>query len=231
MKKLILFALLITMCQATNAQEETTSSKFVLGGSMNFIVQNNTYPISTLSIGSGIGGIYSSNVNDVKNTRFSVTPYFGKEINPHLILGIQLDYQKGNYEAADAFTFSEPNPVDFERNSNQIGMGVFARYILNPDKKVNFYFQPYFEYNSLKEKELFDGSISQEEKATFIEMGVGLGVLYNINDKIRMTLRTGGLLFIDGKWEVLDSDIEKEFSSFSTNINLSTIFFGAEIRL
>jgi hypothetical protein len=62
-------------------------------------------------------------------------------------------------------------------------------------------------------------------------LGAGLGLLYNINNRIRATLRTGGLNYVNGKWEIKVTDTKKNFSSFGTNISLSTIHFGFEIRV
>lgn len=231
MKKLTLFLLLTSLIQVIHAQEETSQRKFVLGGSINFLIQNNTYPLSSLSINSGIGGIYSNSTNDSKNTSFAVTPYFGFEMNPNTLIGLLLDYRKGSYEAKDIFVFGQPNTTDFERNSNQFGVGMFYRYMFNPEKQFNFFLQPYFEYNSLREEESQNSNIVQKEKASFIELGVGLGLLYNINDRMRATLRTGGINYVNGKWEIVDTDTKNDFSSFGTNINLSTIFFGFEIKI
>lgn len=231
MKKLTFTVLLISILQVLNAQETDIGSKFILGGSMNFLIQNNTYPLSSLSISSGIGGIYSNSVNDTKNTTFAITPYFGKEINKKIFVGLQLDYRIGKYKAEDTFVFGQPDSIDFERNSNQIGIGFFTRHILNPNNQFSFFIQPYLEYNILNEEELQDSNITQEEKANYFELGAGLGMLYNINNTIRATLRTGGLNYVNGKWEIKDTDTEKDFSSFGTNLNLSTIFFGFEIRI
>nr|MBS0037005.1 hypothetical protein [Saprospiraceae bacterium] len=91
--------------------------------------------------------------------------------------------------------------------------------------------QPYVEYNLLNQDEIQDSNVTHEEKANYFELGAGLGILYNINSKMRATLRTGGLSYVNGKWEIKDTDTEKDFSSFGTNLNLSTIFFGFEIRI
>ena len=42
MKKFMLMYLLISLLQIGYAQEETTTNKIVLGGSINFLIQNNT---------------------------------------------------------------------------------------------------------------------------------------------------------------------------------------------
>jgi len=117
------------------------------------------------------------------------------------------------------------------RQSNQFGIGLFSRHTLNPNQLFNFYLQPYFEYNILNEKRSQDANITQEEKASFIELGVGMGVLYNINNRMRTTLRIGGLNYVSGKWEIVNTVTEKDFSSFGMNINLATIFFGFEMKL
>ena len=231
MKKLTFTVLLISIFQVLNAQETEIGNKFILGGSMNFLIQNNTFPLSSITINSGIGGIFSNSTDDTRNTSFGITPYFGKEISQKLFVGLQLDYRIGRYKAEDILLFGQANSIDFERNSNLIGIGAFTRHIFNPNKQFSFFIQPYFEFNFLNEKELQDLNVTQEEKANYFELGAGLGVLYNINDKIRATLRTGGLNYINGKWEIKDTDIEKDFSSFGTNFNLSTIFFGFEIRI
>lgn len=229
--KLMLIVPLITLFQIANAQDEITNNNFVLGGSVSFMTQNNTFPFTGLSINSGIGGIYSNSTNDTKNTSFSITPYFGKELNSRLLLGLQLDYRVGKYTADNIFIFGQTNQVDFERNSNQFGIGVFARYTLNPDQQFNFYLQPSFEYNLLNEEESQDSDITQEEKANYFHLTVIAGVLYNINNKVRATLRTGGLSYVNGKWKIVGTDVEKSFSSFGTNVNLSSISFGFEIKI
>ena len=109
---------------------------------------------------------------------------------------MQLDYRLGRYKADDVVTFGQPNPTDFEKNSNQIGMGVFTRHILNPDNRLSFFLQPYFEYNLLNQEIVQNSTVTQEEKANYFEVGVGLGMLYHINNNIRATLRTGGINYI-----------------------------------
>jgi hypothetical protein len=231
MKKLILIALAVSILQVVNAQETEIGNKVILGGSINFLTQNNTYPLSSLAINSGIGGLHSNIANDTKNMTFAITPYFGKEINPKLFVGLQLDYRVGRYKAEDIFVFGQPDSVDFKRNSNQIGIGLFTRHILNPNSKFSFFIQPYLEYNLLNEEEVQDSNVTQEIKANYFEVGAGLGIMYNINSKMRATLRIGGLNYVNGKWEIKETNTKNDFSSLGTNLNLSTIFFGFEIRI
>jgi len=229
MKKLTLIALLISIFQVANAQEVEIGNKMILGGSMNFVIQNNLDLPLVLLTGT-IFPYYSS--NDTKSTVFAISPYFGKEITPRLTVGLQGSYSIGNYIFYDAFLPSPSNPVDIENNSSQIGIGVFSRHILNPDNKFNFFIQPYFQYNILNSKRNEGTSTPFEEKASYFQIGAGMGVLYNINDRFRATLSAGGLSYLNGKSERKGAhNKEKAFSSFRTNISLSTIYFGLELRI
>lgn len=221
----------VLLFQMASAQEETSLNQYILGGALNFHIQNNTYPLSTLTINTGIGGIFSNSLNDTKNTSFGISPYFGREINPHLILGLQLEYRASNYKVEDILISGQPSTVDFERNSNQIGVGVFSRHTLNPAGQFNLFVQPYFEYNILNEEESQDTNITQEERANFIELGIDAGVTYKISERMNALLRIGGLQYVNGNWEIVDTNNEKDFSSFGLNINLSTIYLGFEMRI
>jgi len=229
MKKLILAILLFSIFQVSNAQEEETINKYVVGGSFNFISQNNTFPLGAFSITSVVGGVFSTSTSESKNTSFSLTPYIGKEINAHWLAGLQFDYGSSSY-TVERNLFS-PSGGEFKRTTNQLGFGLFARYMVNPKNKVVFFLQPATEYNTLTDKEFLDNLERDEEKATFFEAKVDLGIVYNVSDNVRLLLRNGGLLFISGKWEDTDSEEERDFSSFSTTLNLSNVFFGVELRL
>ncbi len=231
MKKFMLMYLLISLLQIGYAQEETTTNKIVLGGSINFLIQNNTYPLSSFSINTRVGGIYSNNTDDTKYLTFAFSPYVGKEINDHLLLGLQFDYRNEKYDGQYTDVFGSPNTVNVVRQSNKYGIGLFSRHTLNPNQQFNFYLQPYFEYNLLNEKQTQDSKLRQEEKASFIELGVGMGVLYNINNRMRATVRIGGLNYVSGNWEIVNTDKGKDFSAFGMNLNLASIYFGFEMKL
>lgn len=235
MKKLIFTVLCLSILKLINAQETEMGNKFILGGSMNFLIQNNTYPLSSLSLNSRIGGIYSNGTNETKYTTLAFSPYFGKEISQKFMVGLQFDYRIVKNEQDDVQVFvlgqSNPNTIDLKRNSNQIGFGIFTRYLINPSNQFSFFFQPYAEYNLLNEELSEDSNITQEEKANFLELGVGLGMTYNINKNVRAVLRSGGLSYVMGNWEIKNTDTAKDFSSFGTNLSLSNIFLGFEIRI
>lgn len=213
------------------AQEEVTTNRFILGGSINFITQTNTFPFSTLPITSGFGLVFSDNTNNTKNTIFSVSPYVGKGINPNWVVGIGLSYRYNSFIAEDAFSFNQPAPSDLNRKTNDFGFGLFGRYTLNPEQRFNFFLQPYTQYNFLVENTKNDNELIQIEKVSYFELGTSLGVLYAINSRFRATLRAGGLNYISGSWKIRDTDIRRTFNSFGFNLNLSTIFIGIEMKL
>jgi len=119
--------------------------------------------------------------------------------------------------------------IKFERNGHKFALGLFTRHVLNLGNKFNFYLQPYLSYNLLFEEEVRDSITSAESKVTFIELGIGAGVMYSINNKIRLTLRTPGLRYINGKWH--NRPLDSNFNSLTTSINLSAMSIGFEVRI
>jgi len=212
------------------AQEQSIMPNYLLGGSINFFTQKNTYPLTGIGIISGIGGIYSNRTNDTKNLSFSFSPYFGKIISEKWLAGLLVDFRIGKYEAANTIVFPQGNLVDFERNSKQIGFGIFGRYILNPSNMLKLYLQPSIQYYLLNEKEKQNTIETEEEKANYIEIGSQVGVLYMINGFFNATMRIGGLNYINGNWKIVGKDTENDFSSFNSNFNVANIYFGLEYK-
>lgn len=227
-KKLILFVLTLILFQEIKAQESLVNKSYVLGGSMNLTVQNNALPLSSITILVSNGGIYSNSTSDLKSTNFSFSPYVGKQLNEHFLVGLQLDYRLSNYKTLASFVLGQPTDIRYERESNNIGFGFYSRYVVNPNNKFNFYLQPFVDYNLNNQKEFRDDVKFQEENARFVELGISAGILYNINEKLRATVGTGGLYFVYGNWEILETNVDKNFSSFGTNINFSNLYFGME---
>lgn len=236
MRRILIVSLIISIAHLLNAQEEKSFSKILIGGSTSFSIQNNTYPFSVLSIDSGIGGIYSNNTNDSKNVLFGFSPYVGKEMNERIILGVQFDFGFGKYSTVNQY-FQIGGPLggpiiteQFERNSNQIGFGIFMRYILNPNQQIRMFLQPYIEYNILNEEVFIDSDLDREEKANYINVGLGGGVLYEFNDRLRATLRSGGLSYINGSWEILETETNRDFNTFQANFRLTSVSLGLELK-
>ena len=80
-KTIILSVLLLSFFMTTDAQEETISNPYSVGGLINFNI-NTFVPTSTTSF--AVSPSYS----------FLINPYFGKIIKENLFLGLELDYNK-----------------------------------------------------------------------------------------------------------------------------------------
>lgn len=231
MKNLITLFVFIIIAISGFSQEETKTNTIILGGSMNLLLQNNTYPLSSIGSISGLGGVYSNNLNDIKNRSFSFSPYIGKEINTKLLIGLSLELQFAKYDAEGTIFIGQPSVDRLTRNSKKLGGGIFARYTFNPESKIKFFIQPSINFFTLKEEQLNDEILTQEERVNFIDIGVDLGLFYDINSKVRITLRNGGLSYINGNWKIIDTDTEKNFSAFGSNLSLQRTFLGVEIRI
>lgn len=229
MKHLSLIAFFMSIFFSICAQETIVNNKFIVGGSVNFLSQANTNPLNINGFNQ-VGGIFFYDTNDTKNTSFSISPYFGKELSEHWTLGLQLDYRYGNYTAFDIYFFNSNQEVkDLNRISNQFGVTIFSRYMLNPSHKLNFYIQPYLRYNTSNNTQRLDNDINFEQLTSSIRAGAGLGALYHLNNRWRLTLRNGGLYYENGKWEIKDIEQTENFSSFRMDLNLSNTFFGLEM--
>lgn len=231
MNKFVITAIAILLFQGLKSQETLQNNKLILGGSFNYWVQHNSFPISSLSHNFNIGGFYSSSDEDSKNTVFAFAPLIAKELNRRLMLGIQLEYRTTNFKVDNQVLFGNTNPVDFERSSNQFGIGLFSRHTINPQSQFQFFLQPIIDYYLLNEEELHDSNLTQKEKAHFFEIGLDAGILYNFNNWIGATFRVGGLNYVNGSWKIVDTATKKDFSSFGTNLNLASIYFGLEIKI
>lgn len=228
--KIYVIALFFLVFQITKAQEETINNSFVLGGALNLGIQKNAFPIP---VGASSGLPFFVIGNDTKNTNFSILPYFGKEVNKHLLVGFELNFRTGKY--IDRIVTGE---IVNTKIAKQIGGGFFMRYLLNPEKRFIFYLQPYSEYSFFKEENTSfrlvmigspsipgENTIENTRKINFVELGIKTGMIYNINNKVRAVLRIGGLQYVNGK---IDGD--KKYNSFDTNFNTSSVFFGFELK-
>lgn len=215
-----------------HAQENENPSSFIVGGSMNFFTQKNAFPLATLGINSGLGTTFSNGSSDSRNTVFAILPYVGTSLTEHWILGLSLDYRIGRFKSNQGSLFVNGQIVsgEVERKSGQFGIGVFGRYTFNPADRLSFYVQPNVAFNLLTENDFFRGDQIQEQDINYLEIGVGGGALYRINERLNVLLRVGGLNYINGKWEIKDNNFEQKFSSFNTNFSFQSISFGIELN-
>ncbi len=223
MKKLILILAFASIFQVLNAQvtTETYSNKNILGGSFSFSFSDNYgfFPEA---------GIIFVGLEDFNVTSFRVSPYFGREITPHITLGLKFDYNnhKMEQDREDLGQLLLHSKV----NLNVFGLGIFSRYTFNPENKFNLFVEPYFSYNKTNREHKIDNVLDSKEESNYIKLGVGVGALYSISNSIRASVKVGAMEYLNGNKESTNEK-STDFSHFGTSFNLSSIFFGFEIIL
>ncbi len=160
-----------------------------------------------------------------------MSPYIGKQLSNRWLAGIEMRYQFNRYIAKNITIFPNTDLVDYRRNTNGVGIVLFARYSFMPGNRFDFFLQPFALYFSINEKEFVDGEPDGEEKANYVSVGSDLGVLYNFTDRWRAILRVGGLRYINGNCEGVGTTEGNDFSSFGLNLSLDSLGFGVEFKL
>ena len=232
MKKItLLFSFLLCLSIAIAQDGSEVSNKFILGGSIGFSTQQNGLPFSSVGNSSNVIATYTSPNDESRRTSISFSPYLGREINPKVIWGVNLHLRYNYYGDRDYIFPSEPEPDLFEITTHQFGLGVFMRYTFNPTHKFNLFMQPFIEYNSSKREQYFKNESTFKETSQFMNVGLVVGGLYNINEKFRATLRAGILSLLNGTWKEEYINREGNFTALSANLNLSSLRFGFEMRI
>jgi hypothetical protein len=201
----------------------------VAGGYLSFNTQNNATPFPLVGI-IGPGSIYIRSNDDIKNTYFNFAPYIGKEVSFRWLLGIQLGYAMERYKAFDVEIFGQPYTVDIRQNENQYGIGVFGRYLINPENKFMAFIQPYLNYTYASEANFQDETQTGGRNTNAFSLGTSAGVLYDISEHFRITTRIGLLGFTAGHWQDTETDESSDFNSFATTLNFSSLSFGFEYK-
>lgn len=230
MKNLFLTVVLLSFMWGVKAQEDTFDGRYVVGGGFNFISQKNYFPSDFVSRTLPLG-VFSNSTDPVRFTFFSFSPYVGKEIHSRLLLGSSLFYSRDyNYSELER-SWQLPIREIFESLTQQVGLTLFSRHTFNPDNAFQFFAQPSLGYYFSTGKVDIDSVTEIERQAYYLEVDLGLGMLYNINKRLRATLRAGGLSYINGEWKNISDNTKNSFSSFSSNFRLSNFTWGLELRL
>ncbi len=240
MKIIIIILVFGALLQISSAQivTETHHNKNILGGGFNFHTSNNP-PINLGGIVSNFVNAYFFTKARFEMTKFSISPYFGREITPNISLGIKLNYIDTKTEQKNVYIgipqMPQPQFIYSEITSNEFGIGIFSRYTFNPESKVNLFIEPYFTYNKLNAKEdVGNNRIIWEVNTNHIHTGIDTGASYDISSIISATLKANIVDYVNGNREILRLHGDNENTKFShllTATNLSNVYFGFEIRL
>ncbi|MBK9103216.1 MAG: hypothetical protein IPL92_01260 [Saprospiraceae bacterium] len=230
MKVVTSFAVLLFFTHILSAQTSDNAKDMVAGGYLSFNTQHNTIPIPLFNIAGIPGFLYSSRDSELTDTYFNFTSYVGKEVSPHWLLGIQLVYAMERYKAFDVETFGQTDTVDLRRNDNQYGLGLFGRFMINPESKFIAFIQPNLNFSYVSGRDFRDETETGGQNTYSFSLGASGGVLYEISDHFRLTSRIGVLSFTAGHWEDTESDEGNNFTSFGTTLNFSSLSFGFEYK-
>lgn len=222
---------LLFAVQTSKAQENSGANKYILGGGVNFLSQKNAYPLTGTFGPSGLGGVFSGNSDPIQFLTLGISPYFGKSLGEHWVIGLQSSYSYTRFKR-EVFILPSQAEAELVEKSNAFGLGIFARYAVNPGDRLQLFAQPSVGYNLLTGK-VFDENeeLVNEEKADFLRAGAGLGLLFELNDNWRLLINTGVIEYLNGKSEDVDAEESRSFSSFATSLNLTNIRFGVELKL
>ncbi len=230
MKLNYLVVIMLLSAQSMTAQETTPTTNWIAGGSLGFSIQQNA-PRNTFFPLVGQVRFVSSSSQDSRNTYFSFSPYVGKELSANWILGLQLQYTMSRYRSDDVIDFlGQLDTFDYAQNENAYTIGLFGRYMFNPESRFVFFLQPYANYSFVDEVQWNDDVITDELDSYAISLGTSGGVLYNISERWRLTSRIGLLGFTTGKWTDPESDESNTFSSFGASLSLSSLNLGFEYK-
>lgn len=229
MKRIILSLVSLFFAFNLFAQEELRRNKFIIGGNIHFAKQNNQIPNS-------YGGYIYPNREEFIYTSLFLNSYIGRELNENLLFGFQVNYDKIKREYVDASANLSGIP-DIE--SKQYGIGIFSRYVFNPQNKVKFLLQAGLGYNAVdKVQENGFFSENNSEKSIYLDATLKGGLLVNITKRFHLIGSFGRLFYQGGEREVITEDTftglteteKSKFSTFGTSINTSTIYFGIEFQ-
>ena len=199
------------------------NKKFFIGGSFRFdnfensdspIFLSNSILISNTSRIGSSGKVYSFN------------PQMGIQLNSHWLIGVNFLIFNRKTELSDG--------VDIVQTQTRTGnsIGIFSRYLFNPENKFQIFLSPYFAIAQSKAEfisdDTFFGLFENEEKST--EWGASLGAHYLFTDWIRATTSIGAFRYLSGTSTSNGTNFmqEEDFKSSGLNFSSSSIFFGLE---
>jgi hypothetical protein len=215
-----IFAILvfgIFVINTSYTQENPSFNQFFLGGSFGFSTQKNTPSLF-------------GNSNENSQTSLSVNPYFGKILTEQWMAGIQLFYGFSRIESENTLLVP-PRIVQSETNENEFGLGIFARYIVNPNQSLKLMLQPDLSFNLRNSERLNNSRVVSETEIWNFRIRIQPGLLYQFNKKWRGLVFLGNMTYSFGELRDGQNDNQMEYSSFQTNFNLAALRIGVEYLL
>ncbi len=212
----------LTLLNALSAQEESARRAWILGGSVGYN-RSNTELIRTVS-GTEVRPKRTDN-------SFSFSPYFGKELNEKWMLGLALSL--GNYGTDELLLKNENVNELIRRNSSNrsLGFNVFSRYIFNPQQRFNVFLSPSLGFYNIKQEEFYNNESRLLPNSNRYFVNLGGGAFYNFNARLRGLVNFGNFGYYFERSKVPQTQSRANSNGFSSDLGLSSLSLGLELRL
>lgn len=158
-----------------------------------------------------------------QNFQLAFLPYFGKQVHPNWILGVQLRYI---IERFSGETLNGANGTLFENNlnGNGYGLGIFSRYIFNPNNKFQVFLNPtlFYQYD-LTRQDPNESLVFRLTRNT-IQLETNIGVQFQVSNTFRLLMTTN--LFY---YNLITSDMTSNSGSRTTELSNSTLTLSSDL--
>lgn len=217
MKYLFIVIVIVSTGSHILAQE---SKDMVIGGSVS--VSTNKQETNSLSFAT-TPGVEQTSTND----RFTsyIDSYIGKQINPKSIIGfgLQAIYSLSKYSRTTGTV------VDYNRtNSTSLGMQIFYRHNLLPEKKINLFIQPSLEFRTSFGKIEQTAPAIDETKSNQYEAKINLGASYSFTPKWNLLVQIVGLSYTYSRSRRASQEFAETIGNFYANTRLNNLRIGLE---
>lgn len=228
MKKFILLFISFFILFQVRSQAIENNKKRFMGAGLGIYYQKNNIPFEAYNTNTNNVVIYSTNgTSDTKYFNGSIFLSGGKQVEPYSAFGgfISYGWEKNSYEG---FVLSPTTSlVLIEETVQNYGIGIFARYILNPENLLQIYLQPSFSYRRNNNTREGSGINNTEIRINTLELSAPIGFLYQLNESIRLQMSIGSFYLLFGNWNNLTGSAETFFAA-GTSLQSSSIRIGAE---
>ncbi|MBK8501932.1 MAG: autotransporter outer membrane beta-barrel domain-containing protein [Saprospiraceae bacterium] len=153
-------------------------------------------------------------------------PYFGKALNTRWIAGFITRYSLRTSNS----DFYEDNRTSKSTTHNG-GLGVFARYLVNPDHKLAFYIEPSVLAELAETKLKERGDVTGTINTASFAINVTPVVTYPLSDSFHFVGKFNPVGFEFGSFKTDDQSGKTKFSDFNGILTLNGIQVGVECRL
>lgn len=195
--KLVNYFLLSLLCLlgayfSCYCQQVKVFPNYILGGT---IGTNNSGYYNESFFDPGSGAIRDQK-NNYKSLTFAIGPYIAKSLSEKSLLGIGLNASHSITKIDNKdLTGLEIN----KSNSTVLGIRLFCRFVILPEKKLQFYIQPGAGFSHRFGKTEALAPVLIESKSNSYSFNVNCGGIYSINDKWNLLLSIPFLTFSSSK--------------------------------